>query len=268
MRLKVVACEVVARELYWCAARAQQAVDITFMPQGLHANSDLCRGRLQEKIDAAGPDRYDAIILGYGLCNNSTVGVRAARIPMIIPRAHDCITLLLGSKERYAKLFARRPGTYWFSSGWLECRQKEGERIEPRLNSGLGPTYQGGDFSELVAKYGEENAKYLVEFMSGWETNYSHGTLIEFDFDRRLGLRKRVREICKDRRWRFSTVKGSLALVRAALDAHWDDERFLTVGPGRAVRASYDAGVVADEACAGARGKGCQRSVAGEGTCR
>jgi len=261
MRLKVVACEVVARELYWCAARARHAVDITFMPQGLHANSDLCRGRLQEMIDAAGPDRYDALVLGYGLCNNSMVGVRAGRIPMIVPRAHDCITLLLGSKERYAKLFARRPGTYWFSSGWLECRQKEGERIEPRTNSGLGPTYKGDDYRELIAKYGEENAKYLVEFMSGWETHYTHGTLIEFDFDRHLGLRRRVREICKEKGWRFDAVKGSLALMRAALDGRWDAGRFLTVKPGRAVRASYDGGVVADELCAEVCRTGCSQIV-------
>ena len=250
MRIKVVACEVVARELYWCAARARHAVDITLMPQGLHDNSDLCRGRLQAMIDAAEPDRYDAILLGYGLCNNSLVGIRAGRIPMIVPRAHDCITLLLGSKERYARLFAGRPGTYWFSSGWLECRRKEGERIEPRQNSGLGPTYRRGDYAELVAKYGEENAKYLIEFMSGWETHYTHGTLIEFDFDRRLGLRRRVREICREKGWRFAAVKGSLALVRAAVDGAWDDERFLTVQPGRAVRASYDAAVLAADAAA------------------
>jgi hypothetical protein len=252
MRIKVVACEVVGRELYWCAARARHAVDVTLMPQGLHDNSDLCRGRLQEMIEAAGPDRYDALVLGYGLCNNSLVGVQAGRIPMIVPRAHDCITLLLGSKERYARLFAQRPGTYWFSSGWIECRQKEGERIEPRLNSGLGPTYKRGNYDELAAKYGEENAKYLVEFMSGWEKHYTHGTLIEFDFNRRLGLAKRVREICREKAWRFDTVKGSLALMRAGLDGLWRPEQFLTIEPGRVVRASYDAGILSSEPTAGA----------------
>jgi len=255
MRLKVVACEVIARELYGCAARARHAVDITLMPQGLHDNSDLCRGRLQAMIEAAGPDRYDALLLGYGLCNNSLAGVRAGRIPMIVPRAHDCITLLLGSKQRYAKLFAERPGTYWFSSGWLECRRKEGERIEPRPNSGLGPTYRRGDYAQLVAKYGEENARYLVEFMSGWEANYTHGALIEFGFDRRLGLRRRVRDICREKGWRFATVEGRLALLKAGLDGEWDDERFLTVRPGRAVRARYDGAVVSEGPAAGAAGK-------------
>jgi len=245
MRLKVVACEVVARELYWCAARARHAADITLLPQGLHDNSDLCRGRLQELIDAAGPDRFDALLLGYGLCNNSIAGVRAGPLRMIIPRAHDCITLLLGSKERYARLFAESPGTYWYSSGWLECHEKRGERIEPRQNSGLGPLYKEANFEELVGKYGEENAKYLAEFMSHWEDHYTHGILIEFDFDRHLGLEEKVREICREKGWTFATVAGDLSLLQAGLDGEWDADRFLTVEPGRVVRPCYNESILA-----------------------
>jgi hypothetical protein len=245
MRLKVIACEVVARELYWCAARARHAVDITLQPQGLHDNSDVCRGTLQQLVDAAGPDRYDAVLLGYGLCNNSLSGVRAGAIPMIIPRAHDCITLLLGSKERYAKLFAEYPGTYWFSSGWVECREKRGEQIEPRQNSGLGPLYRGDDFSAMVAKYGEENAKYLAEFMSHWEDHYTRGTLIEFDFASHLGLADKVRKICAEKGWEFVSVPGNLALLQAGLDGEWDADRFLVVQPGESVRPCYDDTILA-----------------------
>jgi hypothetical protein len=251
MRLKIIACEVVARELYGCAARALHAADITLLPQGLHDNSDICRGRLQELIDAAGPDRYDAVLLGYGLCNNALAGVRVGPLPMIVPRAHDCITLLLGSKERYAKLFAEFPGTYWYSSGWLECRQKRGDRVEPRQNSGLGPLYKGMDFSGLVAKYGEENAKYLAEFMSHWEDHYTRGALIEFDFDAALGLRDQVRRICDEKGWEFAAVPGDLRLIQAGLDGRWSDDRFLRLDPGQSVRPCYDENILAAATDAG-----------------
>ncbi|MBE3070013.1 MAG: DUF1638 domain-containing protein [Planctomycetes bacterium] len=243
MRLKVVACEVVARELYWCAARARHMADITLLRQGLHDNSDICRTQLQAQIDLATPDRFDAVLLGYGLCNNSLVGVRASHVPIVVPRAHDCITLLLGSKQRYATLFAERPGTYWFSSGWLECRQKEGDPIAPRQNSGLGPAYQA-DYDELVAKYGEENAKYLAEFMGTWESHYTHGCLIAFDFDAHLGLEAQVRDLCDEKGWQFAKVEGDLALLQAGLDGAWDDERFLTIAPRQTVRASFDDGIL------------------------
>jgi len=252
MRVKVVACEVLARELYWCAARARHAVDITLLPQGLHDNSDICRGRLQEWIDAAGPDRFDAVLLGYGLCNNSLAGVRAARLPMVVPRAHDCITLLLGSKERYAKLFAEQPGTYWYSSGWLASHDGRQTQFAPLASSGLGPLYRKGEFDDLVARYGEENAKYLVAFMHNWEAHYTQGALIAFDFDAHLSLEAQVRATCKEKGWRFAAVKGDLALIQAGLDGDWDDARFLSVAPGEAVRACYDDAIVAAGPAAGA----------------
>jgi hypothetical protein len=245
MRLRVIACEVVARELYWCAARARHAADVTLLVQGLHDNSDVCRSTLQGLIDAAGADRCDAVLLGYGLCNNSIAGVRAGAVPMVVPRAHDCITLLLGSKERYAKLFAEHPGTYWFSSGWVECREKRGRQIEPRPNSGLGPLYRGADYSAMIAKYGEENAKYLAEFMSRWEERYTRGTLIEFDFAAHLGLAERVRNICAEKGWEFKSVPGDLALLQAGLDGEWDADRFLVAQPGESVRPCYDDAVIA-----------------------
>ncbi|HUU10079.1 MAG TPA: DUF1638 domain-containing protein [Phycisphaerae bacterium] len=250
MHLKVVACDVLARELYWCAARARHAINVTLLPQGLHDNSDICRDLLQQQVDAATADRYDAIVLGYGLCNNSLVGLRAGPVPVIVPRAHDCITLLLGSKERYSRAFAEQPGTYWFSSGWLECYQKSGEPIEPRTNSGLGPMYKRAEYQELVAKYGEDNAKYLAEFMSAWETHYTRGVLIEFDFARHLGLQEQVRETCREKGWEFATVPGDLALIQAGLDGEWDDARFLRLDAGCAVRASFDDTILGTEPAA------------------
>lgn len=244
MRLKVLACDVLARELYWCAARAAHSVDLSLFPQGLHDNSDTCRATLQQTIDAIRPDLCDALVLGYGLCNNSLADIRAGAVRMIVPRAHDCITLLLGSKERYAKMFAERPGTYWFSAGWLESTEEGREQFAPMANSGLGPMYRRA-WDELVAKYGEENARYLADFMGQWEKHYTHGVLIEFEFTKHLGLAERVRKICQEKGWTFQAVDGDPSLIQAGFDGHWDDARFLTVEPGQVVRASYDDGVLA-----------------------
>ncbi len=243
MRLRVVACDVLRREMYRCAARAEAVVDVVLLPQGLHDNSDLCRDRLQPLVDDTDPDRYDALVLGYGLCNNAMDGIRAGRVPLVVPRAHDCITLLLGSKERYAELFERHPGTYWYSSGWLECRDRA-EQVEPMAKSGLGPEYRRAKWDERVAKYGEENARYLAEVMGGWEEHYTHGALIEFPFHRPPELKQRVREICAERGWEFMDVQGDLGLVQEGLDGRWDPERFLVLSPGERVRARYDALVI------------------------
>ncbi len=269
MRLKVIACEVLRRELYHVAARATAVADVVLLPQGLHENSDTCRSRLQAEVDATPPDRYDAVLLGYGLCSNALVGVRAPQVPLVVPRAHDCVTLLLGSKERYRRLFEERPGTYWFSSGWLECREKEGEPIAPRPASGLGP---GGrwlglgpdgrlDLQDLAHRYGEDNARYLAEVLGGWERAYTRGALIRFPFDRHLGLEEKVRRICREKGWTYAEVDGNLGLLEAALnppEAGWDPARFLTVAPGGIVRASFDDRILSAEPAAAIGCAACQ----------
>jgi len=237
MHLKVIACEVLAREVFYCAARALNTTDITLLTQGLHDNPDTCRRELQEAIDAVQPEAFQAVFLGYGLCNNSTAGIRAGRVPMVIPRAHDCITLFLGSKERYARLFRRQPGTYYYTSGWLEYKDRGGKRVEYTQKSGLAKQMA---YREMVEKYGEENARYLVEALSAWEVRYTHGALIRFPFARRLGLEERVRAICRERGWEYCEVRGSLRLIQDGLDGRWDERRFLVLRPGEEIQPRYD----------------------------
>ena len=54
------------------------------------------------------------------LCSNGLVGLTARNIPVVVPRAHDCITLFLGSKERYLDYFQSHTGVYFKTSGWIE----------------------------------------------------------------------------------------------------------------------------------------------------
>ena len=106
-RLLIVACEVLARELEYVAARAPRAVDLVFLSQGLHeAEKPGMAERVQERIDEADPQLYAAVGLGYALCNNGVVDLSARSLPVAVPRAHDCIALLLGSHERYQREFA------------------------------------------------------------------------------------------------------------------------------------------------------------------
>lgn len=235
MHLKVIACEVLAREILYCAASARNTADIELNPQGYHADPERCRRELQAQIDAVPAERYDALLLGYALCSNSLVGIRAGSIPMVIPRAHDCITFYLGSKERYWDEFYRHPGTYYYTSGWLEHPQRHRDRkagdkqAEERQSS----------FDRLAAKYGEDNARYITEVLGHWKTVYTHGALIEFPFTAHLGLEERVREICRERGWEFMKLEGDLSLIRRWLDGEWAPEDFLVVQPGQGIYATH-----------------------------
>jgi hypothetical protein len=119
LRLRCVGCEVLARPLYLCAARSPHVVDVSSLRPGLHDTPAELRGRLQAEIDATGPE-YDAVVLAYGLCGGATAGLAAGEIPMVVPQAHDCSTIFLGSRDRYQAEFTADPGTYWYATDYVE----------------------------------------------------------------------------------------------------------------------------------------------------
>jgi len=247
MYLRIVACEVLFREISHLAALSPQVIDLDFVPQGLHDTPALGRQDLQARLEAVPSGKYDAILLGYGLCSKILSGLRATNTRLVVPRAHDCITLFLGSKERYQECFNSRPGTYYFTSGWLECRRRRGE-----LNSsGYGgflpaPSTPAREqlYAEWVAKYGEDQAKYLAETMAQWADNYSHGVLIDFDFARHLNLREQVQSICADRGWAYGEIDGQLSLMKRWVNGDWPESEFLIVPPGRAIAPAFDDSVI------------------------
>jgi hypothetical protein len=112
------------------------------MEKGLHdVGTKKMSEKLQVEIDKVDAGKYDTILLCYGLCNNGVCGLHSP-LPMVIPRAHDCITLLMGSKERYKDYFDHNPGTFFFSPGWLERNKDPADTADSiPTQLGMGKTY-------------------------------------------------------------------------------------------------------------------------------
>ena len=245
MFLKIIACEIVLREICHAVARSPNLVDLEFLTQGLHDRPAAGRELVQARLDAVPAGRYDAILVGYGLCGNILAGLKASHTRLVIPRAHDCITFFVGSKERYQKLNNDLPGAYFYTSGWLECTRRRGETMPPghpaylptRAGAGADP---GAAYQQWVRKYGEEQARHLLDVMARWTQNYTHGVLIDFDFTKPLHLHEQVQSICNHRGWQFEEIEGDLRLLQRWVDAEWDPASFLTVAPGQQVEPSYD----------------------------
>jgi hypothetical protein len=241
MFLKLIACEVALRELCYCAARSPNLIDLEFLSQGYHDNPEIGLRRLQDRIDQIEPDRYEAILLGYGLCNNILAGLTARQTPLIVPRAHDCITFFLGSRQKYQESFLQHPGTYYYTSGWLEHRQRGGERPERRQGAGLG---EDQSYEAMVVQYGEDNARYLAEFMNAWTRNYTRGVFIDFPFSSHLDHKLQAAATCSAHGWQYEQIEGDLGLLQGLLDGDWDDERYLRIEPGQRLHPSHDSRVL------------------------
>ena len=242
MRLYAIACDVVARPVYLCAARSPHVVDIRLFERGLHNEPKDLRTRLQEAIDEA-PAAADAVVLGYGLCGGATAGIvardRAGR-PAAGPRLHHAVP---GARERYAEETTDGPATYWYVADQLE--RNDGYRAS------VGGLAIGSDTdaqmeatrAEYVAKYGEDNADYLMEVLGGWRVHYGRAAFVSMGVADEAASEAAARDEAERRGWAFERIEGSLVLLRRLIDGDWGED-MLVLQPGERLAMSYDDGVV------------------------
>lgn len=225
MRLQFIVCKVMQRESHFCAARSKNIIDIVLMQQGLHDEPDKLRSEVQKALDRTADIRsrkYDASLLGYGLCSNGIVGLKA-KIPIVVPRGHDCITLLLGSKEKYQQYFDSHRGVYWYSAGWIEAGSPPGKQRYERI------------LKEYKEKYGEDNAAYLMETEQNWIKEYNWATYIDWEFANSDEDKKYTKQCAEFLDWNYDELKGDPGLMQRLVDGDWSGDEFLVVQPGRKI---------------------------------
>jgi hypothetical protein len=246
MRLLALTCEVLARAVYLSAARSPHVVDVRLNRRGLHDNPPNLRTILQAEIDEAGAP-YDAIVLAYGLCGGASAGLRAGDVPLVVPRAHDCITLFLGSRERYTAEFTGHPGTYWYVQDYMERTDDDS------AFAGVGALSDAearATHAEYVAKYGQDNADYLMEVLGAWRDHYDRAAYVEMgiaDLRGAAPIEERARDDAARRGWAFDKLAGELVLVKRLIDADWDPADVLVLAPGERLAMSWDEAVIRAE---------------------
>lgn len=238
MQLKLIACEVLTREVCRYVADSPHTVDLEFTSKGAHDDSNRLRALIQSRIDEAesSPRRYDAILLGYGLCGNSTLHLTARKTRLVIPRAHDCCTLFLGSREAFRQHFADAPSTPFSSAGYIE---RDGAYTrESSLSSATG-LY--ATLEEYIAKYGEENGRYIFDtlYASMRSAEGNQVVFIELPETRHLGYLERCRALAQQEGRELLVLEGSGRLLRKLAFGEWDQE-FLIVEPGQRIVGVYD----------------------------
>ncbi len=249
MRLKCIGCDALARLIYLCAATSPHLVDVTMLRLGLHRNPGDLQARLQREIDAVARERienglhYDAIVMAYGLCGKATAGIAARDIPVVLPRAHDCITLFLGSRARYNEQHEKQPGTYWYSPDYIERGSQDGTLTA----LGAADAFNiESEYDQYVAKYGKDNADYLMEVMGAWRSHYQRAAFIDMGVGDSALVEGQAKDEASRRGWTYERVTGDMLLVRRLLNGDWNED-FLILQPGQKLAMAYDERVICAE---------------------
>lgn len=236
MRIHIIACRVFTRELSYYASQSPHAVDITWLPQGLHDTPDKLRQMLKETLDTLSlqweqgiiKHRPDYIVLGYGLCSNGVLGLESRDIPLVVPRTDDCIAIFLGSQKRYLALFEQHRGIYWLNTGWIESAMIPTEETYQKLYAGY------------LEKYGKDNADFLLAQEKQWIPRYSVCGYISSPVYDCPAYPRLAQEIAAGNRWRFCQFDGDDRIIRAMVEGTWLEEDFLVCPAGHRIEAAFD----------------------------
>jgi len=190
LRTKLIGCQSTMNEIQ--TQELNKGMDCEFLDYNLHARPDKLHNKLQEIINES--QDYDLIILSYGKCSNTMLGLLSPHVPLLFPATHDCIGLMLGSKARHMELFKKNPLTYYFSQGWLDY--------------GRTPL---AEYYEYEARYGEKKARKLIETMYG---SYKKAIfIITPGIDDLERYRQKVQEIANFFVWEVEEIEGDMSLL-------------------------------------------------------
>lgn len=215
MHRAVVACSALKEEI---STVLPEGLETMFLEYALHRQPEKLNGELRRAINRE-TSGCQEVILGYGLCSNGTLGLGHSCKRLIIPRVHDCISILLGSAERYFQEFNKEPGTIYLSKGWID--------------SCGDPLTQYQDYSQRI---GEENARWAI---NEEYRNYKRLVFINMPVEEDLACyRDYARETADFLGLSYEETEGSLELIKKLLYGKWDGS-FAVIEPGKVVTREY-----------------------------
>lgn len=202
----ILACETIRDEIERAQKLTSVDYPVVWVESGLHNHPEKLREVLQEHLDAG--NNYDRVLMAFGSCGNSVIGLKTGDYELVIPRVDDCISMMIGSVEKRMDI-GKAGGTYFLTPGWLR-----GER-------NLWAEYE---YSR--DKYGEETARSIMEMML---EHYVYLGLVDtqsFDTEQ---FYPEIERIAKELELEPIIIPASVDYLCDLFLGPWESERFVVV---------------------------------------
>ena len=211
MTTEIISCRTLETELTKAMRDTGTDYPVHWLESGLHDDPKKLTSAYRELFDSI---RADRVLMAMGYCGNALAGLPVGRFELIIPRADDCITLLLGSHAR-REAIGREKAAYYLTEGWMR-----GER-------NLWVEYQA-----MVEDYGEELAQELAGDMYA---PYRTLALLDSGAEDVAPLVEKTKIIADTLHFRQEVIPATLEFLKQLLTGPWPENRFLRIPPGGAV---------------------------------
>ncbi|MDQ7093569.1 DUF1638 domain-containing protein [Desulfosporosinus sp. PR] len=197
----IVACQTIRDEVNLAISETGVNYPVLWIESGLHNFPDRLGRKIQKVIE--GIENIETILLAFGNCGNSLLGIKSSQAQLIIPRVDDCISLLLGSYERRQNLH-QEIGTYFLTKGWLENEQN--------LLS---------EYERCISRYGQDKALKVMKMMLN---NYHRLMVIDTQAYQFEGVLTKTKNLADALGLNHEKIAGSLRLLKKLFLGQWDEE--------------------------------------------
>jgi len=207
MDTKIVACKTIEDELLYAMNKVNITYPVEWVESGLHVTPKKLNARLSEVLCQIKAQR---VLVALGFCGNSVLGIKAGDFEMIMPRADDCISLLIGSVKERLRISSEH-AAYFLTDGWLR-----------------GELNVWGEYLHTKEKYGKEIADSIMEMMLG---NYRTLGLLDCGVGSIEELTETTKEIADTLNLKQEVIPASLLWVESFLTGPWSDEYYIIKKP-------------------------------------
>lgn len=209
MSTVIITCQTIKNEVNLAIRETGVNYPMLLVDSGLHNFPDRLRRTIQEQIDKI--DNVSTIIMAFGYCGNGLLGIRSQNARLIVPRADDCITLLLGSHEIRNRI-QNESGTYFLTKGWLDS--------ERNIIT---------EYRECVARYGQDRALRIMKTMF---MHYRRLMVIDTKAYELKDVLETTRAFAETIGLTHEQHSGSLRFISKLLTGPWNAEEFIILEPG------------------------------------
>jgi hypothetical protein len=213
MMTELICCKTIEAELKMAMEMTELEYPINWLEPNLHNTPHKLNSALQEIFDSLHCDR---LIMVMGFCGNSVAGLRTGCFETVLPRVDDCISLLLGIKNRMA--IEREKGTYFLSKGWLD-----------------GEHDIWSEYKHAAEKYGEKKGKAIFDLMF---SNYKRIGVLDTGCYSIKDILPTTEKIAQTLALEHEVIPADVKYLSELLVGPWSKEKFLLIAPNTEIESA------------------------------
>ncbi len=223
----IVLCAVWEEEMQYFHLNSLSFRKLVWLPMGLHDNPPELRRQLVQTISKLEADpELETVLFLYGWCGGGLEGLSSRRLHLVVPKAHDCISIMLGGRRAHEQFINESPGSFFYTPGWIREGRAPGPDRERTVRQKFATRYQDPEIlDDLVAADREsfahhDCAAYLDLTTSPQYENYT-------------------RKCAECLGWKFRLLQAKDLLIRNLLEGNWNPEDFVIIPPGQKLKQDH-----------------------------